>query len=147
MKVQKIPSSSTFQSGKNISKNMQSRLRTLTKWIKDSNDRTDGFTTGAVSLKNTARFALGEYELVSTDGLLSTLGKNTVRIDLKGMSLVVDNLSGKIVEHNKPFFYPWFKLLKDADKYLIEVMNNFGNTDKVSKQSAPADLLPVKKIG
>lgn len=56
----------------------------------------------------------------------------TVELIIGKTSLIVDD-QGKIVEYNKPFYKPWFSVMKSAKKYLTILHENFYNKDVIEK--------------
>ena len=54
------------------------------------------------------------------------LGKNT--------TLDIDNETGEIIGFKKPFFKPWFLILKKAENILYEMRTNFYDLNSIQKE-------------
>ena len=55
-------------------------------------------------------------------------------LQINKTSLVIDNKTGEIIEHRKPFFSRWSKIMKKAEKYLNLLKNNYDNPELVKKE-------------
>lgn len=62
-----------------------------------------------------------------------TIGKNVV--------LDIDNKTGEIVDFIKPFYKPWFFIMKRVEKMLAEIRTNFYDNELVQK-----DKLMVREL-
>ena len=49
------------------------------------------------------------------------------------IDLEIDNTNGEIIKNSKPFFIPWFMVLKPLEKALKTIRMNFNNASVVTK--------------
>ena len=82
-------------------------------------------STLTTKLKNTKGYVFEDYR-----GLNKKLPNNEQmrgfsRLKIGKIRLDIDNLNGEIVDFKKPFYKPWFLVLKKAEKVIDEFRNNY----------------------
>lgn len=55
-------------------------------------------------------------------------------LEFNKTSLVIDNKTGEIIDHTKPLFSRWSKIMKKAAKYLSLLKQNYDNSELVTKK-------------
>ena len=84
---------------------------------------------GRININNEAGFTDKRFLVAKSDELF---GESTLNFDKT--ELVIDNTSGEIKEHRKPFFKSWKKVLSKAEELISTAIDNFDNNDVVRKR-------------
>lgn len=60
--------------------------------------------------------------------------KGTTSLDFGRTHLKIDNQTGEIISHKKSFFTTWKSILKKADNYIQQALQNYDNKKVVNKR-------------
>ena len=136
MKVSQIQSKQSFQAKQRFLNSAQKRSvsQLVEKMSKDTSFKSDGMffeitALNRLKIKDNAEFV----------GARITQNKNKlydkIHFTVDKTQLVIDTESGKIEDYHKPFFTTWAKVMKNVDKYLGILIENFNNPKIIQKEN------------
>ena len=132
MQLQSI-NPTTFQSKTRfLDKNTTFRLYDIANKMRNAT-RTINKNGEASSVSYLVNIGLKDKQVTFIYPDFANLPEDTVELNIDKTSLII-NKNGQILDYKKPFFMPWWNIMKNAKKYLTMLHENFYNNDIVEKQ-------------
>lgn len=141
MKLRRLDNSyqNNFQGKKFLSKTSLLNLKTIlhnmnSETVYEGRERTFSSTlVTRVGLKKQPVSISDQRLLMRPVNNKSNQMRGNALLSIGRIKLVIDNSTGEIVKSEKPFYKPWFVVLKSLETALNTISSNFDNADIVTK--------------